>query len=177
MGKRIIVGPTAMFVERNGVRSAQIELTEKDTAAEVREKAKALYETIRKIVPFRLWARHRVVMAAQRDHAGERPALCRRVISSSQSHPCHPPPRRHPAIRRSLHPKPKRGSIMFSTLLPVILPVIMGQLRHFLTIAGASLTTSGLLSGADVQTGIGAVVTVATLVLSAISKVRAAKAA
>ncbi len=66
---------------------------------------------------------------------------------------------------------------MFSTLLPVILPVIMGQLRHFLTIAGASLTTSGLLSGADVQTGIGAVVTVATLVLSAISKVRAAKAA
>lgn len=63
---RIIVGPTEMYVERGGMRSAPAHLDDKDGPAEVREKARALYDTIKRLVAFLVWYEHRMVMAAQR---------------------------------------------------------------------------------------------------------------
>jgi len=66
---RIVVGPEAMFVERDGVRSEKVPLTATDGPKDVREKAAHLWQTIRRIVSFRIWARHRVNMAFQRSLA------------------------------------------------------------------------------------------------------------
>lgn len=59
------------------------------------------------------------------------------------------------------------SSIFNSTALQ---PIIMGQLRHYVTVAGASLATSGYLAGSDVEKWSGAVMVLLSLVLSAISK-------
>lgn len=62
----IIVGAEVMYVERNGVRSAEATLTEKDGPDEVRQKADELWQTIRRIVSHLVWVRHRLIMAGQR---------------------------------------------------------------------------------------------------------------
>lgn len=59
---------------------------------------------------------------------------------------------------------------MFKDILPVLQPIILGQLRHYLGAAGASLTTHGIMTASDVQTGVGALVTLAALILSALNK-------
>ena len=66
---RIIVGPTAMYVERHGIRSETIPLGEEDDPAAERAKGAALYATIKRLVEFYVWLRHRAVMAAQRRFA------------------------------------------------------------------------------------------------------------
>lgn len=45
-------------------------------------------------------------------------------------------------------------------------PMVMGILRHALTIAGGALVTSGYLSGAELETAAGAVATLVGLGLS-----------
>lgn len=66
---RIIVGPTEMYVERGGMRSATAHLDDKDGPADVRDKARALYDTIKRLVAFLVWSHHRLNMAAQRTMA------------------------------------------------------------------------------------------------------------
>ena len=48
--------------------------------------------------------------------------------------------------------------------------VIFGVLRHVLTALGGGLVSQGLLTNGDVETGIGAVLTLAGLVASVLSK-------
>ena len=59
-------------------------------------------------------------------------------------------------------------------LSPALTPIIMGQLRHYVGLAGASLATAGYMAGSDVQAFSGAVMALLALVLSAISKKMAA---
>lgn len=61
---------------------------------------------------------------------------------------------------------------MLKSLLtsPALQPIIMGQLRHYVTIAGASLATQGFMGGSDVETFTGAVMALAALIWSAVSK-------
>lgn len=63
---RIIVGPTAMYVERAGIKSEEQELTNAHTPADVRAAGQELWETIRPFVSWKVWIRHRVRMARQR---------------------------------------------------------------------------------------------------------------
>lgn len=65
---------------------------------------------------------------------------------------------------------------MLKSLLssPVLLPVITGQIRHFVSIAGAALATSGYIGGSDVEVLTGAVMVIVSLLLSALSKKLAA---
>lgn len=53
---------------------------------------------------------------------------------------------------------------------PALQPIIMGQIRHYVGAAGASLATSGYIAGSDVQTAVGAVMALLAIVLSAVSK-------
>lgn len=53
---------------------------------------------------------------------------------------------------------------------PLIAQVVLALLRHLLTLGGASLTTSGLLDGSQVDAGIGAVLVLAALGFSAFDK-------
>lgn len=69
MPLRIVVGPTEIFIERHGKRSATHPLTEKDGPSEVREIAKKLWEDIRRECSFRVWIIHRLRMAIQRQDA------------------------------------------------------------------------------------------------------------
>jgi hypothetical protein len=52
--------------------------------------------------------------------------------------------------------------------------VIMGWVRHGLTTAGGSLVTFGYLQSSDIDTGVGAAMTLIGLVLSAVNKKLAA---
>lgn len=55
-----------------------------------------------------------------------------------------------------------------------LMPIVMGQLRHLVAGAGASLATAGYLTGGQIETFTGAVMFLAGLVLSAVSKKLAA---
>lgn len=57
---------------------------------------------------------------------------------------------------------------------PTVLSIINGQLRHWATVAGTALATNGFIGGSDVQVFAGAAVTLASMVLSALSKKMAA---
>jgi hypothetical protein len=57
---------------------------------------------------------------------------------------------------------------------PALQPIIMGQIRHVVGAAGASLATAGYIAGTDVQVGVGAVMTLISIIWSAISKKMAA---
>jgi hypothetical protein len=48
--------------------------------------------------------------------------------------------------------------------------VLLGQLRHFVTIGGTLLATSGYIGGSDVEALTGAVMVIASLIMSALSK-------
>ena len=82
---RIIVGPEAVCVERHGVRSETIHLAENDGPEDVRKKGRELWATIRPLVSYKVWLRHRQRMAVQRllasfvpvewCHRGPRPDL------------------------------------------------------------------------------------------------------
>jgi hypothetical protein len=69
MSWKAIVGPTTMYVECHGVRSEKCAITETDGPAEVRQYAKALWETIRPLVSWLVWVTHRSRMARQRRFA------------------------------------------------------------------------------------------------------------
>lgn len=57
---------------------------------------------------------------------------------------------------------------------PALMPILMGQVRHYVTIAGTSLVTNGLIGGSDVEAFSGAVMVLLSLALSAFSKKLAA---
>lgn len=57
---------------------------------------------------------------------------------------------------------------------PSLTPIIMGQLRHYVSAGGASLATYGYMAGSQVEVFTGAVMTLLGIVLSAISKKMAA---
>lgn len=48
--------------------------------------------------------------------------------------------------------------------------VLLGQIRHLVTASGAALATNGIIGTSDVETYTGAVMVLASLILSAISK-------
>lgn len=62
-------------------------------------------------------------------------------------------------------------SILASSALQ---PIIMGQIRHYVGAAGSSLATAGYLAGSDVQVAVGAVMTLLSIIWSAVSKKMAA---
>lgn len=53
-------------------------------------------------------------------------------------------------------------------------PIIMGQLRHVVTVAGTSLATTGYIGSSDVESAVGAAMVIVSLILSAVSKKMAA---
>lgn len=53
---------------------------------------------------------------------------------------------------------------------PALQPIILGQIRHYVTVAGSALATAGYLDGSGVQAGVGAVMTIIALIWSAFSK-------
>ena len=85
---RIIAGPEAMLVERAGVRSRTVPLTDADDGAAVRGKAAALWAEIRALVAWRIWLRHRMVTAAQRRASrAASPAPARRPAPAGSPRP------------------------------------------------------------------------------------------
>jgi hypothetical protein len=52
--------------------------------------------------------------------------------------------------------------------------VVLSLVRHFLTTAGGSLVASGLVTDGDLQTGVGAVLTLVGIVLAVVDKKKAA---
>lgn len=54
------------------------------------------------------------------------------------------------------------------------LSILNGQLRHLATVAGTALAAQGYIGGSDVELFSGAAVTLASMVLSALSKKLAA---
>lgn len=77
------------------------------------------------------------------------------------------------SIRHSRQHK-ERGS--FKPLIQMQ-SIVFGIFRHVLGYAGAWATTNGYATDSDVQTGTGALITVAAVVWSIVEKVRAKKAA
>ncbi len=63
MPLKIIVGPTAMYVERHGVRSETRAIGKTHGPEEVRAIATELWETIRPLLSWAVWVRHRLRMA------------------------------------------------------------------------------------------------------------------
>lgn len=61
---------------------------------------------------------------------------------------------------------------MFKSLLnsPALQPVIMGQMRHLVTVGGTALATGGYIEGSDISAFAGAVMVLLSLVMSAIAK-------
>lgn len=83
MPLRIIVGPTAMYVERHGIRSAVAPIGAEHGAADVRSIAQDLWQSIRRPVSWRVWLYHRLTMSRQR-HAV---AIVRRQWPADRYHP------------------------------------------------------------------------------------------
>lgn len=53
---------------------------------------------------------------------------------------------------------------------PTFVSILNGQLRHIGTVAGTSLATQGYISGSQIEAVSGLVVTLGTMVLSALAK-------
>lgn len=83
--KRIIVGPHAMRVECQGIKSNEIKISEADDTNTVRAKGQSLWQEIRPIVSWRRWSLHRMKMANQRLQAS--------IISASWPGPYYAGPR------------------------------------------------------------------------------------
>ena len=59
MPYKIIAGPVAMYVTRHNVRSVDASIGE---TTDLHEVGKALYQTIRRVVEWNVWLRHRLAM-------------------------------------------------------------------------------------------------------------------
>lgn len=86
--KRIIVGPTEMYVAYGRYRSEVRQLTEVDGPDDVRRIGRELWETIRPIVSWAVWVLHRSTMAMQRKIAG-RVMACRPDMHHPGPRPDH----------------------------------------------------------------------------------------
>lgn len=82
---RIIVGPTSVRVERNGIVSETAPLDETHGPAEVREIAEGLYRSIKRLVAYVGWVRHRLMMWGYRSIAA--------LIRAEMGDEWHPGPR------------------------------------------------------------------------------------
>lgn len=57
---------------------------------------------------------------------------------------------------------------------PTFVAIVTGQLRHLATLGGTALATNGYIGGSEVEVFAGAAVTLASMLLSAVSKKLAA---
>ena len=57
---------------------------------------------------------------------------------------------------------------------PALQPIIMGQIRHLVTMGGTALATSGYIGGSDAVVVTGAVMALIAVIWSAIAKKMAA---
>ena len=85
MSYRVLVGGHAMCVECHGIRSEQIEIGEQDTPEIVRKKGADLWQTIRHLVLWEVWVRHRLRTAQQRKTAA--------LVANKWPGPYYPGPR------------------------------------------------------------------------------------